>query len=95
MIVRNWDSTLEGNTTAAPARLGVSLIGGMRVEAAEQPFVDVTDFARRATLDRHDLTVLVHAGARRSMAKGRGGTGQGHSARHRARRRGTGAAAGL
>ncbi|WP_186118660.1 error-prone DNA polymerase, partial [Burkholderia gladioli] len=78
VTVSSWDSTLEGDTTAAPVRLGMSLISGMRVEAAERiqlaravrPFVDVADLARRAALDRHDLTVLAHASALRSLAKG-------------------------
>ncbi|WP_186151988.1 error-prone DNA polymerase [Burkholderia gladioli] len=78
VTVSSWDSTLEGDTTAAPVRVGMSLISGMRVEAAERiylaravrPFVDVADLARRAALDRHDLTVLAHAGALRSLAKG-------------------------
>ncbi|MGZ7179037.1 error-prone DNA polymerase [Burkholderia gladioli] len=78
VTVSSWDSTLEGDTTAAPVRVGMSLISGMREEAAERiqlaravrPFVDVADLARRAALDRHDLTVLAHAGALRSLAKG-------------------------
>ncbi|MBW5287234.1 error-prone DNA polymerase [Burkholderia gladioli] len=78
VTVSSWDSTLEGDTTAAPVRLGMSLISGMRVEPSERiqlaravrPFVDVADLARRAALDRHDLTVLAHAGALRSLAKG-------------------------
>ncbi|WP_369063312.1 error-prone DNA polymerase [Burkholderia gladioli] len=78
VTISTWDSVLEGDTTAAPVRLGMSLISGMRVDAAERiqlaravrPFVDVADLARRATLDRHDLTVLAHAGALRSLAKG-------------------------
>ncbi|WP_186126794.1 error-prone DNA polymerase [Burkholderia gladioli] len=78
VTVSSWDSTLEGDTTAAPVRVGMSLIGGMRVEAAERiqlaravrPFVDVADLARRAALDRHDLAVLARASALRSLAKG-------------------------
>ncbi len=78
VTVSSWDSTLEGDTTAAPVRVGMSLISGMRVDAAERiqlaravrPFVDVADLARRAALDRHDLAVLAHAGALRSLAKG-------------------------
>ncbi|MDN7726553.1 error-prone DNA polymerase [Burkholderia gladioli] len=78
VTISSWDAMLEGDTTAAPVRLGMSLISGMREEAAERiqlaravwPFVDVADLARRAALDRHDLTVLAHAGALRSLAKG-------------------------
>ncbi|WP_186239592.1 error-prone DNA polymerase [Burkholderia gladioli] len=78
VTISGWDSTLEGETTAAPVRLGMSLIKGMREEAAERiqlaravrPFADVADLARRAALDRHDLAVLAHASALRSLAKG-------------------------
>ncbi|WP_186111479.1 error-prone DNA polymerase [Burkholderia gladioli] len=78
VTISTWDSVLEGDTTAAPVRLGMSLISGMREEAAERiqlaravrPFVDVADLARRAALDRHDLTILAHASALRSLAKG-------------------------
>ncbi len=78
VTVSSWDSTLEGDTTEAPVRVGMSLISGMRVEAAERiqlaravrPFVDVADLARRAALDRHDLAVLARASALRSLAKG-------------------------
>ncbi len=78
VTVSSWDSTLEGDTTAEPVRVGMSLISGMREEAAERiqlaravrPFVDVADLARRAALDRHDLAVLAHASALRSLAKG-------------------------
>ncbi len=60
VTVSSWDSTLEGDTTAEPVRVGMSLISGMREEAAERiqlaravrPFVDVADLARRAALDR-------------------------------------------
>ncbi len=78
VAISTWDFVLEGDKTAAPVRLGMSLIKGMRAEAAERiqlaravrPFVDVADLARRAALDRHNLAVLAHASARRSLAKG-------------------------
>ncbi|QKM51959.1 Error-prone DNA polymerase (plasmid) [Burkholderia glumae] len=76
VAVSTWDSVLEGATTASPVRLGMSLVSGMREEAAARielaravrPFVDVADLARRAALDRHDLQVLARAGALRSLA---------------------------
>ncbi|WP_369050111.1 error-prone DNA polymerase [Burkholderia gladioli] len=78
VTISTWDSTLEGDTTAAPVRIGLSQLRGMREEAAARielarsvrPFVDVADLARRAALDRHDLQVLAAAGALRSLAGG-------------------------
>ncbi|WBS01679.1 error-prone DNA polymerase [Pseudoduganella sp. SL102] len=60
-------------------RLGMSLLRGMRLEAAERieqtralrPFADVADLARRAQLDRHDLQVLAGANALASLAGNR------------------------
>jgi error-prone DNA polymerase len=93
IVVSGWDSTLEelgegvqpavrdgrthGNQPAV--RLGMSLLRGMRFEAAERieqaralrPFADVADLARRAQLDRHDLQVLAGANALRSLAGNR------------------------
>ncbi|GGY20981.1 DNA polymerase III subunit alpha [Massilia dura] len=73
-----WDSTLEEREEGdQPAvRLGMSLLRGMRFEAAERieqaralrPFADVADLARRAQLDRHDLQVLAAANALRGLA---------------------------
>ncbi len=75
VTISSWNSTLEGDTTAAPARLGMSLIKRIRAETAERiqlaravrSFVDVADLERRAALHRHDLTVLAHAGTLRSL----------------------------
>ncbi|MGO4378596.1 error-prone DNA polymerase [Pseudoduganella sp. RAF19] len=60
-------------------RLGMSLLRGMRPDAAERiekarcerPFTNVTDLARRADLNRHDLQVLAGANALRSLAGNR------------------------
>lgn len=76
VTVSTWNSTIEGDTTAAPVRLGLSLLNGMREDAAARielaravrPFVDVADLARRAQLDRHDLQVLARANALRTLA---------------------------
>lgn len=76
VTVSTWNSRLEGDTTAAPVRLGLSLLNGMREDAAARielaravrPFVDVADLARRAQLDRHDLQVLARANALRTLA---------------------------
>ncbi len=84
----DWDCTLENSgpdTYPAPnsLRLGLRMIKGMRRDSAERisgarqqgAFRDVHDLARRAQLDRHDLSVLADAAALRGLA--------GH--RHRAR----------
>ena len=72
-----WDSTLEAREGAQPAvRLGLSLLQGMREEAARRiedaravrPFASATDLARRAALDRHDIPVLAGANALRTLA---------------------------
>jgi len=78
VTVSTWDCALEGETTSAPVRLGFSLLRGMREDAAARielaraarPFVDVTDLARRAQLDRHDLQVLARSNALRTLAGG-------------------------
>lgn len=57
-------------------RLGLSLLRGMRREAAHRlqearavrHLAGVTDLARRATLDRHDVQLLAGANAVRSLA---------------------------
>jgi len=57
-------------------RLGLSLVQGMREEAArrieaarrESPFSGTADLARRAGLSRHDLNALAAAGALRELA---------------------------
>jgi error-prone DNA polymerase len=76
VTISTWDSTLEGPSTKAPVRLGMSLILGMKEDAAARielaravrPFVDVSDLARRAQLDRRDLQLLAGANALLSLA---------------------------
>lgn len=81
VTISSWDSSLERVDRAAkPAvRLGLSLLRGMRDGAAERieisravrPFETVSDLARRAQLDRHDLQVLAAANALSSLAGNR------------------------
>ncbi|MCI0150205.1 hypothetical protein KNO81_30460 [Paraburkholderia sediminicola] len=76
VTLSNWDSIVEGDSTRAPVRLGMSLVRGLKEEAAARielaravrPFVDVSDLARRAQLDRKDLQALAAADALRSLA---------------------------
>jgi error-prone DNA polymerase len=71
------ECTLERNGERAPAvRLGLSLVKGLsdagagRIAAArlQAPYADVSDLARRAALNRRDLSNLAAAGALRSVA---------------------------
>lgn len=81
VMVSNWESSLEYQADAQrPAvRLGLSLLQGMRVEAAERiglartvkAFSSTADLGRRAQLDRHDFHVLARANALVSLADGR------------------------
>ena len=81
VTVSGWDSTLETIEDAErPAvRLGLSLLRGMKDNAAERiensravrPFRSVHDLARRAQLDRHDLHVLADANALAALAGNR------------------------
>jgi len=75
-----WESSLEEREDGQPAvRLGMALLRGMRSEAALRieetrairPFASVTELARRADLDRHDLQVLAGGNALRSLAGNR------------------------
>ncbi|NPT58674.1 error-prone DNA polymerase [Paraburkholderia elongata] len=76
VTLSNWDSAVEGQTTSSPVRLGMSLVRGLKEEAAARielaravrPFADVSDLARRAQLDRKDLQALAAADALRSLA---------------------------
>jgi error-prone DNA polymerase len=74
VTISGWDSSLEepaGKRGQPAVRLGLSLLKGMRDEAAKrieveraaQPFASVADMARRADLDRHDLQVLAGGNA--------------------------------
>ncbi|TWG87948.1 error-prone DNA polymerase [Cupriavidus gilardii J11] len=75
VTISDWDSALEGGPPPA-VRLGLSLVRGMRQDAARrivearavQPFASVGDMARRARLDRHDLQVLAAANALEGLA---------------------------
>ncbi|WP_332855575.1 error-prone DNA polymerase [Duganella sp. S19_KUP01_CR8] len=82
VTVSGWDSSLEervGRRGQPAVRLGLSLLKGMRAEAAErieqaraaQPFASVADLARRADLDRHDLQVLAGGNALQHLAGNR------------------------
>ncbi|KRC03453.1 error-prone DNA polymerase [Duganella sp. Root198D2] len=76
-----WESSLEerGGEGQPAVRLGMALLRGMRAEAALRieetrairPFASVTELARRADLDRHDLQVLAGGNALRSLAGNR------------------------
>ena len=81
VTISGWDSTLESIKGAErPAvRLGLSLLRGMKEDAAQRignsralrPFRSVHDLARRAQLDRHDLHVLADANALAALAGNR------------------------
>jgi len=86
ITVSGWESALEefevapGAPRPQPAvRLGMSLLRGMRAEAAQRiedarsqrQFSSVNDLARRASLNRHDLQVLAGANALHSLAGNR------------------------
>ncbi|WP_175772919.1 error-prone DNA polymerase [Paraburkholderia phenazinium] len=79
VVVSGWDSALEGAGSRAPVRLGLSLVRGMRAEAAARieaaravrAFETVADLANRAGLDRHDLQVLADANALAALAGNR------------------------
>ena len=79
VAISKWDSTLEGDGSTAPVRLGLSLVRGMREESAARietaravrAFSTVNDLANRAQLDRHDLQVLADANALASLSGNR------------------------
>jgi error-prone DNA polymerase len=82
--ISEWDSLLEAVEPGVPTppgaqpavRLGLSLIRGMRHDAAERivaaragaPFTDVADLALRARLERVDLQALAGADALAGLA---------------------------
>lgn len=76
VTISGWDSTMEGDGSMAPVRLGMSVARGMREESARRieaaravrQFRDVADLANRAQLDRHDLQVLAAANALKRLA---------------------------
>lgn len=79
VAVSGWDSALEPGPDGPQVRLGFSLVRGMREESARRietcravrNFHSVTDLARRAALDRHDMQVLAASDALRSLAGNR------------------------
>jgi error-prone DNA polymerase len=81
VAISGWDSVLERQTPESKpfVRLGLSLLRGMRDGAAERietaravrSFSSVSDLARRAQLNRHDLQVLAAANALASLAGNR------------------------
>lgn len=79
VTISGWDSALEGDGSLAPVRLGLSLVRGMRVDAAARieaaravrSFDTVADLANRAQLDRHDLQVLADANALAALSGNR------------------------
>ncbi|ANB77321.1 error-prone DNA polymerase [Paraburkholderia phytofirmans OLGA172] len=81
VTISGWDSSLEpiDGVRKPSVRLGLSLLRGMRDGAAERienaravrQFMTVSDLARRAQLDRHDLQVLAAANALSSLAGNR------------------------
>ncbi|MET0333156.1 MAG: error-prone DNA polymerase [Rhizobacter sp.] len=86
--ISTWESTLEdlplwvdaaGNRFDAPlqpVRLGLNLVSGLSIEAAERiftartnaPFLNAEDLARRAALNAHELKALAHANALKPLA---------------------------
>jgi error-prone DNA polymerase len=82
VMVSEVDSTLEclpreGGGPSSPAlRLGLSMVKGLKVDSAKRivdarnisTFISSEDLARRANLDRHDLSSLAAADALASLA---------------------------
>ena len=77
-----WESTLEAHehgAGVATVRLGLCMVKGLNAAAgarivaarAARPFIDTTDLARRAELDRGTLKGLSRAGALASLAGNR------------------------
>ncbi|MFZ4874085.1 error-prone DNA polymerase [Janthinobacterium sp. Mn2066] len=79
VMLSGWESSLEGDMAAPMVRLGLSMLYGMRMEAALRiedaramsPFLDVADLARRASLDRHDLQILAAGNTLQALAGNR------------------------
>lgn len=81
VTISGWDSVLEARAAEKKliVRLGLSLLKGMRDGAVERIetaravrlFESVSDLARRAQLDRHDLQILAAANALSSLAGNR------------------------
>ncbi|HEY4316011.1 MAG TPA: error-prone DNA polymerase [Herbaspirillum sp.] len=82
ILQSDWESTLQNvadNHGRPAVRLGMSLLRGMRGEAAQRietarargAFADVDDLARQAVLERRDLQVLAAANALAPLAGNR------------------------
>jgi error-prone DNA polymerase len=82
VTISGWDSSLEervGQRDQPAVRLGLSMLKGMRVEAAKRieseralrPFDSVADLARRTDLDRHVLQALAAGNALHRLAGNR------------------------
>ncbi|RXZ38812.1 error-prone DNA polymerase [Oxalobacteraceae bacterium CAVE-383] len=88
ILQSGWESALQsmpgddsdsGNNGRPAVRLGMSLLRGMRAEAAQRIetararrcFTDVDDLARQAGLERHDLQVLAAGNALAPLAGNR------------------------
>lgn len=80
VMCSQWESTLEEVQAARPAvRLGLSLLGSMREEAAQRiaqarrsaPFTDLPDLALRAHLDKRDLQALAAGNALHALSGNR------------------------
>jgi error-prone DNA polymerase len=90
--ISTWEASLEGlplhldpvgvprsspfSALLQPVRLGLNMVSGLSVDAAERiftaranaPFVNVEDLARRAALNAHELKALAHANALKPLA---------------------------
>jgi len=75
--VSDVDCSLEANGGAFPAlRLGLAMVKGLKLESAKRlmaarahgPFISTEDLARRAQLDRGDLSALAAADALASLS---------------------------
>jgi error-prone DNA polymerase len=77
VTVSDWDCTLEADSRHRLAlRLGLRLVRGLSEAAAQRlvaararrPWRDLQNLARRAALNKHDLSCLAHAGALKTLA---------------------------
>ena len=64
----DWDCTLEPAGAQPAVRLGLRMVNGLREEtaqtiAAARPYQDVTELARKASVDRFNFRCLAAAGA--------------------------------
>jgi error-prone DNA polymerase len=80
VVSSHWDSSLETDAKSRPRiRLGLRMIRGLGAEAgariadarSQRAFASIRDMARRAQLNRKDLSALAAAGALRRFAANR------------------------